>query len=89
MMVTMRSSSSEVISPALRTSCVSGWSRAMRATCGTISPFIQVDIGFLADQVGVSASHALDLGQGVHDLLLAVDVGVEETEDELKVRLLP
>jgi hypothetical protein len=46
-------------------------------------PLVQVDIGLLADQVGVAATDTLDLGQGVHDLLLAIDVGVEETEDEL------
>ena len=52
-------------------------------------PLIQVHIGFFANQVGITASNALDLGEGVHDLLLAIDVGVEETEDELEVRLLP
>jgi hypothetical protein len=51
-------------------------------------PFVQVDIGLLADQVGVAAPDTLDLGQGVHDLLLAIDVGVEETKNELEVRLL-
>ena len=51
-------------------------------------PFVQVDISLLADQVGVAASDTLDLGQGVHDLLFAIDVGVEETKDELEVRLL-
>lgn len=51
-------------------------------------PFVQIDVGFLADQIGVTTSNTLDLGQGVHDLLLAIDVGVEETEDELEVRLL-
>ena len=48
-------------------------------------PLVQVDVGFLADQVGVAASDALDTGQGVHDLLPAVDIGVEEAEDELEV----
>jgi hypothetical protein len=42
---------------------------------------VQVDIGLLADQVGVSATDTLDLGQGVHDLLLAIDVGVQKTQD--------
>ena len=51
-------------------------------------PFIQVDIGFLADQVRITATYTLDLGQGVHDLLLSIDVGVEKSEDELEVRLL-
>lgn len=44
----------------------------------------QVDIGLLADQVGVAATDTLDLGQGVHDLLLAIDVGVEQTDDVLE-----
>ena len=42
-------------------------------------PLIQVHIGFFAHQVGVTAPNALDLGESVHDLLLAIDVGVEET----------
>ena len=51
-------------------------------------PLVQVDIGLLANQVGVSATNTLDLGQGVHDLLLSIDVGVEETQDELDCLLL-
>lgn len=50
-------------------------------------PLVEVDVGLLADQVGVSATNTLDLGQGVHDLLLSVNIGVEKTEDELEVRL--
>jgi len=34
----------------------------------------EVDIGLLADQVGVAATDTLDLGQGVHDLLLAINL---------------
>jgi len=45
-----------------------------------IVPLVQVDICLLADQVGVTTSDTLDFGQGVHDLLLAVDIGIEETE---------
>ena len=51
-------------------------------------PLVKINIGLLADQVGVASSDTLDLGQGVHDLLLSLNVGVEETQDELKVRLL-
>jgi hypothetical protein len=51
-------------------------------------PLVEIDIGLLANQVGVSSADTLDAGQGIHDLLLAIDVGVEETENELKVRLL-
>jgi hypothetical protein len=42
--------------------------------CGVLGngiPFVEVDIGLLADQVRVSATDTLDLGQGVHDLLLS------------------
>ncbi|KAI6772032.1 hypothetical protein HG530_002990 [Fusarium avenaceum] len=46
-----------------------------------IVPLVQIDIGLLADQVRVSATDTLDLGQGVHDLLLSVNIGVEETEN--------
>ena len=51
-------------------------------------PLVQVDIGFFANQVRITASNTLDLGEGVHDLLLAIDVGVEETKNELEIRLL-
>jgi hypothetical protein len=37
-------------------------------------PLGKVDIGLLADQVGVAATDTLDLGQGVHDLLLAINL---------------
>lgn len=44
-------------------------------------PLVQVDIGLLADKVGVTTTDTLDLGEGVHHLLLAINVGVEETQD--------
>lgn len=44
----------------------------------------KIDIGLLADQVGVAATDTLDLGQGVHDLLLAIDVRVQQTDDVLE-----
>lgn len=44
----------------------------------------QIDIGLLAHQVGVAATDTLDLGQGVHDLLLAIDVCVQQTDDVLE-----
>ena len=53
-----------------------------------VLPFIQVDIGLLADQIRIPTTDALDLGQGVHDLLLSIDVRVQETKDELEIRLL-
>lgn len=83
MMVTMRSSSSEVISPALR----KVRSRVFRPNEGTGgAPLVQIDIGLLAHQVGVSAAHALDLSQGIHNLLFTIDVGIEETEDKLELK---
>lgn len=42
-------------------------------------PLIQVDIGLLAHNVRVATTHTLDLSQGVLDLTLAVNVGVEQT----------
>jgi hypothetical protein len=44
----------------------------------------EIDIGLLADQVGVPAADTLYLGQGVHDLLLAIDVCVQQTDDVLE-----
>lgn len=61
----MRSSSSELSSPAL----VSRW----------YAPPVEVNVGLLAHNVGVAATHTLDLGEGVLDLALAVDVSVEKT----------
>ena len=47
-------------------------------------PLAEVDIGLLADQVGVTTADTLDLGQGVHNLLLSIDVGVQKTQDLFK-----
>jgi hypothetical protein len=44
----------------------------------------EIDIGLLADQVGVAATDTLDLGQGVHDLLFSIDVRVQQTDDVLE-----
>lgn len=52
------------------------------------SSFVQIDIGLFAHQIRVPASNTLNFREGVHDLLLAIDIGVEETKDELEVRLL-
>jgi len=56
--------------------------------CDFTSALVQVDIGLLADEVGVATADTLDPGQGVHNFLFAIDVGVEETKNELEVRLL-
>lgn len=43
-------------------------------------PLVEIDIGLLAHQIGVAATNTLNLGQGVHDLLFAIDIGIEKTE---------
>jgi len=48
---------------------------------------VEVDVGLLADHVRVPAPDSLDLGQGVHDLVLAVNVGVEQTQDVLELHV--
>ena len=37
-------------------------------------PLVEIHVGLLADQVAVAAAHTLDFGQGVHDLLSAIDL---------------
>ena len=49
------------------------------------APLVEVDIGLFADKVGVTTTNTLDLSQGVHDLALAINVGVEETQDVLYI----
>jgi hypothetical protein len=51
-------------------------------------PLAEVDIGLLADQVGVTATDTLNLIQFVHDLLLTIDIGVEQTQNILDFCLL-
>lgn len=46
-------------------------------------PLVQVNIGLFAHKVGVTTTDTLDLSQGIHDLALAINVGVEETQDVL------
>jgi hypothetical protein len=75
-MVTIRSSSSVVSSPALKCQDILG--------CWEMIPLVEVDVGFLDDDVGVSSAYTLDSGQSEHDFLLSIDVGVEKTEDVLE-----
>jgi len=49
---------------------------------------VEINIGLLANQVGVTTSDTLYFGQGVHNLLLTLNIGVEKSQDELEVRLL-
>ena len=52
-------------------------------TTNDYTPLVQINIGLFADKVGVATTNTLDLGQGVHDLALAINVGVEETQNVL------
>ena len=85
MIVTMRSSSSDVISPALY------YVRDIRDKITAplrnayIIPLVQVHVRFLAHQVRISTSHALYLGESVHDLLFAIDVCLFQFCDQLFV----
>lgn len=47
-----------------------------RPGVGLSIPLVKVHIGLLADKVGVTTTDTLDLGEGVHHLLLSIDVGV-------------
>ena len=47
------------------------------------APLVEVDIGLLADQAGVPPTDTLNLRQGVHNLALAVHIGVQKTADVL------
>ena len=80
MMVTRRSSSSELSSPALQGRNEYEQTPPLDSSC---VPLVEVDIGLLADNVGVATADTLDLGQGVHDLALSINVGVEETQNVL------
>ena len=81
MMVTRRSSSSELSSPALV--IVNRELDIALYRPRNDSPLVQIDVGLLADDVGVPPTNTLDLGQGVHDFALSIDVGVQQTENVL------
>lgn len=51
----------------------------------TNSPLAHVNLSLLAGEVGEAATNTADGGQGVHDLLLAIHVGVQHTQNVLKV----
>lgn len=42
-------------------------------------PLAEVNVGLLADNVGIAATNTLDLRQGVLNLALAINVRVEQT----------
>ncbi len=41
-------------------------------------PLVEIDICLLADQIAVSATYTLDLREGIHDLLLAIDLNAKD-----------
>ena len=83
MMVTSRSSSSELSSPALIVLDLE-LNIAPRGYRND-APLVQIDVGLLADDVGVPSTNTFDLSQGVHDLALSIDVCVQQTENVLVV----
>jgi hypothetical protein len=48
------------------------------------APFGQIDIGLFADNVCVTSSYTLDLSEGILNLALSINVGVQKTENELE-----
>ncbi len=62
----------------------SGWTSGSKDGRSSL-PLVEVHIGLLADKVRVTTSNTFDFGQGIHDLLLAIDVGIEKTKDELEI----
>ena len=48
------------------------WRAMMVFECSV--PLVEVNIGLLADQVGVTTTDTLDLGEGEHHLLLAINL---------------
>ena len=80
-MVTRRSSSSELSSPALVViNCELGITPCQSRYD---APLVQIDIGLLANDIGVSPTDTFDLSQRVHDLAFSIDVGVQQTENVL------
>lgn len=51
-------------------------------------PLVDVNLGLAAAEGGVTTTTTTDSSQGEDDLLTAVNVGVEDTEDVLETRLL-
>ena len=50
-------------------------------------PLANIHLSLLAHGSGETAANTLDGGQGVDDLLLAIDVGVEDTKNVLELSL--
>lgn len=52
---------------------------------GALAPLAHVHLSLLADQVGEAAANTADGSDGVHHLLLAINVGVQHTQNVLEV----
>lgn len=50
-------------------------------------PLANIHLSLLAHGSGETATNTLDGGQGVDDLLLAINVGVEDTKNVLELSL--
>lgn len=44
-----------------------------------------VDVGAFADDVGEAATNTLNARQSVHDFLVTIDIGVQQTDDVLEL----
>ena len=54
--------------------------------CGQLArALVHVNLRLLADDVGEAAPHTLDVADGVHHLLLAINVGAKKTQDVLEI----
>ncbi len=78
-MLTRRSSSSELSSPAL-----DEYQNHILIVLKLITlPFIEVDISLFAHNIGIATTNSFDLRQGVHDFAFSVNIGVQQTKDML------
>ena len=50
-------------------------------------PLANIHLSLLAHGSGETATNTLDGGQGIDDLLFAIDVGVEDTQNVLEFSL--
>jgi hypothetical protein len=48
-------------------------------------PLVQINISLLAGNVGITTTNTLDGSQSNHNLVLTINVGVEETQNVLKL----
>lgn len=48
-------------------------------------PFVHIDVGLLAHDVGEATANTLDGGERKHNLLLTIDIRVENTKNMLEI----